>query len=96
VPKKQGEKPTMLPEVHILLIAPKGKHEFSSIAHEIVPKDEKWQKNGRTCILYFFPQAAKKKKSACFFLPDLRSFSLLGGKIVGKPGTRGKINDRKI
>jgi hypothetical protein len=26
----------------------------------------------------------------------LRLFSLLGGKIVGKPGTRGKINDRKI
>jgi hypothetical protein len=30
VPKKQGEKPTMLPEVHILLIAPKEKHDFSS------------------------------------------------------------------
>ena len=28
-PKSQGEKPTMLPEAHILLIAPKGKHEFS-------------------------------------------------------------------
>ena len=30
VPKEQGEKPTTLPEAHILLIAPKGKHEFSS------------------------------------------------------------------
>jgi hypothetical protein len=26
-----------------------------------VPKDEKWQKIGRTCILFFFRQAAKKK-----------------------------------
>jgi hypothetical protein len=67
-----------------------------SVMSEIVPKDEKWQKIGRTSILFFFPKAAKKKKCACFFLPDLRLFSLLGGKIVGKPGTRGKINDRKI
>ena len=37
-PKNRGEKPTMLPEVRILLIASKGKHEFPSIGHEIVPK----------------------------------------------------------
>ena len=69
---------------------------FPAIGHEIGPKDENWRKKCLTCILFFFRQAAKKKKCACFFLPVWLLFSLSGGKIVGKTGVGGKIKDRKI
>ena len=69
------------------------------VFHQSVMKSCQKTKNGKKLAeraSCFFSAKRQKKKCACFFLPDLRLFSLLGGKIVGKPGTRGKINDRKI
>jgi hypothetical protein len=74
VPKKQGEKPTILPEVHRLLIAATEGTTFGrvfAIAHEIVSKDEKWRKNGRTYILLF----SRRVVLRLFSLPGARENS---------------------
>ena len=44
---------------------------FPAIGHEIGPKDENWRKKCLTCILFFFRQAAKKKKMRVFFSSGL-------------------------